>query len=691
MKKTKRKIYRIAMVHPWHHKNVVETLDEIKEMKYEIVGFFPRLEEKEKLKYLCKEAVKRNLKVYVYTGFMKYQEAYLSTHPEQTMVLINTRENNSSTSIMWGCPFNPEFKQRYFSFLKEIAEYPGILAIGVNDEAFLGYDRKIGCYCHVCKADFKKDFGQDMPEVPDWNNPLWTKFLSWRFKRWNDVHGEMKKIINSINPDIRVVFMTSPHCGFAGESSWVTGIELAGMAEKLDGIESDPYYTFHDLALVFHPHEVYLSEWCRFLAGIMPEGKQAEIIVQAFSHPVFRRPLGKEDGYWSAVIPVASGVNWVAPFTYYLQKISPAFETYHRCMGFDRYFSQCTPLKYTGIIHGFNSEVYRFPYPTQGDESYVVSRALACAESLRHMGLPYSYISDNYLDGKIEQYKVAVLPDINFIDNKQMQSIIKYYKNQGNIVVCGEIGFYNSGSNQLDRQILAELCGVEINEEIGEEKSFSLEKNIEVCDDVIKNIQKIIDRKASLCDQEVMMPQFSLKYTRKIKIIEDSQVIARFTDGNPAIVVREKKDGKGNMVYFAGMPSRISSKPQYKTFVRNLSHILFAQLVEWTAGKKPEIYISDWTENIPMEGQRPLDQRFMPSFEFFPLTGEKSAICVISSYFKEPTSFKIFLKKRNTALKSVKELISKKKIEWEQEENRYIINVDIGFDDALKIFVFRFE
>lgn len=64
---------------------------------------------------------------------------------------------------------------------------------------------------------------------------------------------------------------------------------------------------------------------------------------------------------------------------------------------------------------------------------------------------------------------------------------------------------------------------------------------------------------------------------------------------------------------------------------------------------------------------------------------------VVSSYFKEPTSLKIFLKKRNTGLKSVKELVSKKEIQWQQGNNRYAINVDISFDDALKIFVFTFE
>ena len=690
MGKTKRTIHRVALIHPWHNVNVPETLDEIKELKYEIAGFFPRIGEEEKLRLFCEEATKRNLRVYVYTGFMKYQEEYLSNHPDQTMVLVNPSEDISSHSIMWGCPFNPVFKERYFSFLRKIATYPGIVAIGVNDEAFLGYDRKIGCYCHVCRSDFERDSGEKMPEIPDWSNPLWKRFLSWRFKRWNDVHGEMKRIINSVNPNIRTVFMTSPHAGFAGENSWVTGIELAGMAEQIDGIESDPYYTFHALALTFHPHEVYLSEWCRFLAGIMPEGKDAEIIVQAFSHPVFRRPLGKEDGYWSAVIPAACGVNWIAPFTYYLQKISPSFETYHKCMNFDRYFSKCTPLRYAGIVHGFNSEVYRFPFPTQGNESYIVSRTLACAESLRHTGLPYSYIPDNYLGEKIEKYRVVILPDISFISEKQIINLIQYHENGGNIVVCGEMGLINPENSLFDSWILAELCGVEIGKEMEKEKTFTLEKYPEICDEIINDIRKSVDEKRKICVQETMMPQFSLKYTRQVKSIKNGNIIARFCDGSPAIIVREKQHRKGRLVYFAGIPSRVSLKPQYKTSVRNFAHILFAQLVEWAAGEKAEMFVDDWTRNIPMEKKRPFDPRFLPSFEFFPLIGEKIAMGVIASYFKEPSCFRMFIKKKQKLL-HVKELIGKKKIEFFEEKDHYFINVRLGFDDALKIYVFELD
>ncbi len=54
--------------------------------------------------------------------------------------------------------------------IRFLSSIPNITEIWINDEASLGRNSKaIGCYCSVCRNDWRKDFGEEMP-VP--NKPL---------------------------------------------------------------------------------------------------------------------------------------------------------------------------------------------------------------------------------------------------------------------------------------------------------------------------------------------------------------------------------------------------------------------------------------------------------------------------------------------------------------------------------------
>jgi hypothetical protein len=268
-------------------------LDEVARKGYQAVAFFIRRTEIETFRLLSARAYSLGLRVQVLTGYMRYENQYLAEHPDQA--LVSAAEPGEGLSRDSGCPFNPQFKERYFAFLCDLARSPGVSRISVNDEAYLGN----ACYCEVCQQDYREQWGREIPrkanpQAQDWEDIHWRRFLKWKIDRWNQVHGEMAQVIREVNPEVEAVFQTSPYVDLWA-NPWFTGVDLAGMVEHLGGISADPYHTFHR-APFFQPAEVYLSEWSRFVRGLVPEGKSAEIVVQAFSHPTFTRPLGEADG-----------------------------------------------------------------------------------------------------------------------------------------------------------------------------------------------------------------------------------------------------------------------------------------------------------------------------------------------------------------------------------------------------------
>jgi len=671
---------------------LLKYIPEIKRKGYGGVALSARIGEIDHLRALVAKSIKHDLEVWVFTGYMKYYPpGHLKEHPEQRVV-VSTSEGLKP--IQWGCPFNPEFKKWYLKFLQEIAEIEGITAIWVNDEAHL----RGGCYCSVCQKEYEREFGGEIPlfnniDNQTWKDMSWRQFLLWRIERWNRIHKEMKETINKINPHILTLFQSSPLAGdLTGVNPWYSCVCLPWMVEYLDGISVDPYYTAH--GHLFHPPEVYMSEWCRFLAGIVPERKISAIITQGFTHPTFTRPLEKKDGLWTAIVPLACRIRKTTAYTYPLMKCAKEFlTTYENSFRFDNLFAQAQPLRYTGIVHSSSSEIFYQPLPYER-ETFDVNRILSCTESLRHYGIPYSYISDRLLNLEgLQHYKTVILPDVACLNKSQSDIIREFYLQGGNLVVLGTLGCADSTGKEKKVSLLEEIFGIRVKER--PLSSFPL--SFITSHPISNKIPSYNDRKTTP-RIDSLKPQLMFTNCVRIEVNkEKTEILAEFLDsngeptGNPAIVLPVRKDTSGRAIYLAGFPSRYTHHPRYSTYIRNLSNLLFSEIVRWVCGTLPCIRVLDWPPVVPMERIRPYDIRYINTYEFFPLLGKDFYLAVITSYFKEPAKFNLSADiPEGRTISEVKELVSGKDVDYHILNGEVTIPVNFKSRDYLKIFLIRF-
>lgn len=689
-----RKITRFALLQNYcgHSERLADDMPEVAEKGYYGVFLWATIGEEERVRPLCETAASLGLKVALGTGYMKYQYKYLAEHPEQRLVQVHElADQDGIATVNWGCPFNPEFKARYFDFLREISEWPNVARIFLNDEA----DLRGACYCPTCRHAYKDKFGDDMPVNPnpkteDWQDENWRRFLKWRIDRWTDVHGQMADVIHRINPEIQVLFQANPTSDM-WRNPWDHCVDLAAMAERLDGLSTDPYYTFHRRQ--FDPPEVYLSEWCRYLAGIMPEGKTAEIIPQAFSHPTFTRPLGEPDGYWAALVPPACGIDAISPYTYNLQRISPMVKTYERCFEFDRCFERARPLKYAAVVNGSQTKTYLRPLPLETPASYDGTRLLRVTEALRHKAVPYTFFPDRRLDhpDSLGDYKVLVLPEINCLSDAQADGIRRLADEGKNLVILGQLGIADESGRQRQGSLLEEITGIRVIEETAESRRFRL-KSPHPCSETLKPFD---DEAARDYSEGVNAPLYKLEQCVNAEAPGDVDIVAEFTDAHdnptcrPAIIHARRR---GNILWFAGFPSRRTQNQLYNTYVLNWGHYLFAAAVEWAAGALPALRVEDWPPDVPMRRVRPIDHRFMPTYEFFPLAADDLFIAVVTSYFREPSTFPMVLDvPEGKDLRSVTEVIGNTEVAFDRNARSVKIAVEVGPDTAALMYVFAVE
>ncbi len=166
--------------------------------------YFSGLDDLDRTHQLCELADQRGLEVGIFTGYMKYDFAFIAANPELSMISAqDTLDQDGLSTRTWGCPWQPRMKERYYENLRKISTYPGMMQIDLNDEAMLGD----GCYCQVCREAYDQEIGGEIPCRPDpvledWQDPVWRGFMAWRILRWTDLHREMSEVVRVVIPDI---------------------------------------------------------------------------------------------------------------------------------------------------------------------------------------------------------------------------------------------------------------------------------------------------------------------------------------------------------------------------------------------------------------------------------------------------------------------------------------------------------
>ena len=690
-----RVIKRIALLQeyrnrPWEMKPMIS---EVASKGYHAAAFSVRIGEEEFFAELAQEAQLHDLEVMAFTGYMKYQEPYLKDHPDQKLRLSTEADvvDQDRLAINWGCPWNPDFLQRYLTFLETLGKIANLTEVWVNDEAYLGFGvNRIACYCQTCQKAWRDEFDEEMPKPPFDDRDVKQRFFDWRFRRWNHVHATMKQALNE-NHRVRAVFLTVP--GSCLElNPWHSSIDFSSMVQSIDGVMTDPYYTFHWANEWFRPIEVYLSEHCRYLRGVCGKGKVAEVCTQGFSQANFLRPLDQRDGWWAGIIPAALGLDGITSYTYPLQKISPMQETYEKSFELHSYFQQTRPVDFVALVDSLETQCYDVDSPG-GPDCWRSLRLMPLAETMRHNGLPYTYLPSRQLEAEnLLRWPVIVLPGVSCLSNSAKKRLRDYVKSGGVLIACGPAGTLDEVGKDADSSFLHELFGIEIVASFDEFAEFA------ACgDQPAFSSLPWPDETIGKLWGGILHPLLGLNHADKTTVHNTTDILATFDESNEFVAdsaaITSREYGDGRAVYIAGIPSRTYVRPQFARPARNFAGRVIGQLLTQLAGDKLPLRAKGFPPMVPMDEVRPLEPRSLPTAEFMPCVSDDLYLVTIPSYFKEPMKFQIEADiPAGKQCKQVRELITDRTIsQFRQSDKSIEIDVELSFEDCLAVFAISWE
>ena len=693
----KRKIQRIAFLQDYRNRpeSLVDEIPEVAELGYHEVTVAAVIGHEAAVEEVAGRAAEYGLEVSTFTGFMKYAYQHLAEHPEQKAVFSKDADHEELGNLpaVWGCPYNQVFQKRYMDFLERLGGIPNLTEVWVNDEAYFGRDVDlIACYCRTCQEDWDGEFGGRIPMPPFRNLYEKTRLVTWRFRRWNEVHGKMKTALNR-DHRVRAVFQSGPH-PFWDINPWVCGMDIDGMVEAIDGLAVDAYYTCVLPGVgsgLFTPPETFLSECCRFLQGFtLGDDKVSVMLGQGMSHPEFHRPLDERDGWWQAVVPPALGVDRVTAYTYRLQRVSPMHRTFQEAFRLDPYFERTEPVVSVAVVDSLETQCCDESLPARGRENWRMNRMFSTGQMAAHFGLSHGYLpSSKLVPEYLDRYPVVVLPNASCLSAGQRDALLAYVREGGTLVAMGETATRDEMGRPLNGSFLCEAFGISSCTRAGGTRIFEAARDHEA----FGNLPWPDERTAWDPWKGRNRPVLGLDLAVEVETEGETDVLAVFEEegsptSRPAMTL--KRFGRGNGVFVAGIPSRWVDQRPEGTTVLSFSRQVVAQLILSLVGDRLPVAAKGFPPRVPLQDVRPLDIRWKPTMEIMPSAGEDLILVTVPSYFREPGAFRIEARlPEGKRCAGVRELVSDQPLEDVRKHGKAVeIDVNLTTEDFLKVYAF---
>ena len=548
---------------------------------------------------LAEMARERALGLIIFTGYMKYQEPLIRREPRRGMISYGAGEKLDSDGLpaRWLCPFQLENKADYLDILREIAQWPAVREIHLNDEASLSMGGAIGCYCEYCSAQFESLTGSGPPRTMDPNDPLWWRWTEYRMQSWTAVHAEFRAEIRKLRPEIAVGIQHSPKPAAFVDNPWQSAISLARDARALDVLATDPYPFHHFDLIPYRPHRRILTEVTRSLAGACLD-KDVNIYPQAFMPSTKATPMGRQDGLLAGIVPFALGADTITPYAYELMKIIPGFtEGLLDARQLQPELARGRPHAFSTAIRPLQSEVRGRPETNWG-RWYLTE----FSDVMLRTGLPWAWFWDERLeDASAHLHGPLVLPDAHCLTAEQLAAVQQVARRGEGVLWIGNMpGEPWSGRGP---------CPLPAEFERGQ-----FELTPEGAHPLLEGVAPPI------------MLQSRVRWSGP-----EGTALASM-DGAPGLVLMEGDDGR--QAWLAGLPIHsFNPKGRHAAVRQRTGGVdLIRNLLRWLSPTRPAVRLEPFPPPNDYGKLRPWDIRDIPTMELLPVVSDDAIFAIVFPY-----------------------------------------------------------
>ncbi|MEM2209717.1 MAG: beta-galactosidase trimerization domain-containing protein [Nitrososphaerota archaeon] len=525
-----------------------------------IAPHHPNLKDRDLLKEIIEEAHRNGARVIGYVNVLWGDKKLYFEHPEWAQRRIDgkptTWEENYTSVAM--CPNTP-YKDYIINVIKEISEKYDIDGFYFDEPSFQSW-----CNCSYCRELFKKQFNQELPTEEKWGDPLWQKFIQWRYEKIT----EFKKFLyNSVKKDNVAIFFQHPFPLAFWPKEAILFLEKIG--EKVTryvkemvtwyiplayGSDLEEVSKFEDIIhMELYRKSVGRPLWwygvCIKLARAINDKKPILVLNMQGNSPFDLSSLPDDELKLAIGEIVANSGNPL--FALYYPDIADPngwkiiFNQFKELKKYEEYLINRESVKFVAILYSRKT----IDFFDSSEEIKHTNELLGFCKALLQEHIPFDIVTEDNLMNKLNDYKILILPNVVFLSKEKVEAIKDFVRRGGGIIASYRTSIYDNDEKR-DNLGLSEVLGV---------KYLGYEKQVFTTDSYmkIKNKHPIINKSL----YNLLIPSFGSQLA--IEALKNAQVISTLIeesivhyaplgeDTNLPTIVTNEYD-KGRTVYFAG-------------------------------------------------------------------------------------------------------------------------------------------
>ena len=524
----------------------------------EVLPVYEGLEE-DFLKLQVDIAHKEGLLTRTYLNAHWYGTGFYKRHRDWAQVKADGRPVDNLYGHGYSMCVNTGYRDRMIKLILEVAKR-GVDIIFLDGPAYYPG----ACYCKACREKFYDLYGEDIPVKENWDNPLWRRFVKFRYKSLREFLVDVQKALEKEGLKTLVYSNTSgqtwPVWHFA------LNMEELWEGESILAAESYQYYR----STIGVPSWLY--GWTTKYGYSVKRGKPFCLFLSRAHAPWVYYRIPEVERSLASFQGIANGANILE----YCPEVKPLIKVVKK---WSRFFEYLEPIAEVAVVWSRNSADFSYDKPSQivGETSFeaqavqvetrkpvssikeeslkrFVEEARGFYEMLLRLHVPFHLIGDvNLVSSDIRKYKTIILPSTVSISRETARRLKDYVEEGGNIIASFKIGLVNEYGDPYEDSILSDLLKFKFTGKIYGPLPWDYMK-ISKEHPVFKNIP-VYSRREKLLPS----PNYSLMVEAKEEYVIAEQLEHLYSryqppenlkSVTPAIVASEH--GLGKVLYFTG-------------------------------------------------------------------------------------------------------------------------------------------
>ncbi len=428
------------------------------------------------------------------------------------------------------------------------------------------------CTCDHCKARFKKETGYDLPQVVDWDSPVWNAYIRKREEWVSAFYDAIIEKVKSYDPDHTVMC----NCSYL-ENRWL-GEDLAYYRKsEFVGGDFNDSREMHSLECKLF-NSVTANKPFEFLGSVMDPALCEHVILKSeermkllmFSCLMHNGRYGFIDG----IDPAGTTNPKVLARMKMLAETEKPYEKYlmpevRFCANVGLYVSPSSVID----MKDNGKKLFELKEGTPHTDAV---RGAAATLVKKH--IPFTVITKYDLDN-LGDYDTVILPETITLDTEEKAAIRSFVSNGGNLYASGYVALFDENASKTPEGALSDVLGVQIQGRTEEEIIYMRPENGGmVTGDFTKEHPLSFNRSQTLVKETEgrrVLARLTRVYTNPSDTEKFASAIANppgiHTD-YPSIVFGSY--GKGKVLYSACAIETEDVYERENAFMRALSYVL---------------------------------------------------------------------------------------------------------------------